>query len=53
MLCSQLGLQVQVGHDVNAVKKDVSSVKEGMLLYKVRRISQLVLYPPQISCKQL
>ncbi|CAM9894223.1 unnamed protein product [Ectocarpus fasciculatus] len=30
----QLGLQVQVGHDVNAVKNDVSAVKEGMLLYK-------------------
>ncbi|CAN0396518.1 unnamed protein product, partial [Ectocarpus sp. 12 AP-2014] len=34
MLCSQLGLQVQVGHDVNSVKNDVSAVKEGMLLYK-------------------
>lgn len=53
MLCSQLGLQVQVGHDVKSVKNDVSAVKEGMLLYKVRHKGQTVLCPQQISYERL
>lgn len=31
----QLGLHVQVGTDVNAVKHDVAAFKDGMHLYQV------------------
>lgn len=38
----QLGLHVQVGNDVSAVKQDIGAFKDGFHLYQVNRYSSVL-----------